>query len=519
MYLIYKMCSTLYSTLYNTLYVLKLNNNKYYVGVTNNFERRYKEHKSGNGANWTKLHEVKEIMLTIDISSKNAIDMENSITYKMMLEYGINNVRGGRWCSCDDYNLFELCNLISSKSNKIENLLNNENSHDEISCEKSEDNSQNKILLNNHGKKWTDKLDEELKEMFVGTVNENLENKINELSIHFQRTPGSITARLMYLKLLKYCVNDNSINPNENQLAKYFENKYKNDIKNYIDKYIVEYISSHNEYFIDYETDKYLTQYINNMKKSISEFEKNITKLLLNYECNTVNETVETALNEIKENILGTNLISNNKIENNFKIKKSKVYFSREIYMSKLSYVNEGDGNLKLIYDGISALTLQSPRIKVTKLENSSNKVSFKLLLDTSSSKIIEFKKILEKIDEYNLKYMSEHSMELFGTEISMCEIKKFKFYTSMFNSSIDKDNKCLETLEIKLQVFENGPIFTVFKNKGKELILYNSNTKEIDWSWFEDGMEIIPLIQSGGILIKNGTAFFEWILCSAMLP
>ena len=35
------------------IYVLKLENDKYYVGSTLDFEHRYNQHKTGNGAKYT----------------------------------------------------------------------------------------------------------------------------------------------------------------------------------------------------------------------------------------------------------------------------------------------------------------------------------------------------------------------------------------------------------------------------------------------------------------------------------
>lgn len=38
------------------MYILKCGNGKYYTGSTNNLERRIAQHKSGEGANYTKKH-------------------------------------------------------------------------------------------------------------------------------------------------------------------------------------------------------------------------------------------------------------------------------------------------------------------------------------------------------------------------------------------------------------------------------------------------------------------------------
>ncbi len=75
------------------IYVLKLENNKWYVGKTRCLKRRLKEHFSGRGAKWTQLHaplECVEISFIID---------EKTMTLNYMKKYGWENVRGYCWCA------------------------------------------------------------------------------------------------------------------------------------------------------------------------------------------------------------------------------------------------------------------------------------------------------------------------------------------------------------------------------------------------------------------------------------
>src|SRR5438128_751943 len=76
------------------VYVLKCTDNKYYVGITNNIQRRYEEHEKGCGANWTNEYPPIDIEWT-GPSYKN-LECEKTIEY--MERYGIDNVRGGSYC-------------------------------------------------------------------------------------------------------------------------------------------------------------------------------------------------------------------------------------------------------------------------------------------------------------------------------------------------------------------------------------------------------------------------------------
>lgn len=77
------------------LYVLKLVNNKFYIGKTQKtVDERFHIHKKGFGAQWTKLHkpiQILEQFETIDIFD------EDKYTKKYINKYGIDNVRGGSY--------------------------------------------------------------------------------------------------------------------------------------------------------------------------------------------------------------------------------------------------------------------------------------------------------------------------------------------------------------------------------------------------------------------------------------
>ena len=74
-----------------TLYVLELQSGKYYVGSTSNLHKRFQEHKSGNGAAWTKKYPPIKIVY----QTKGSKFLEDGLVYDYMSRYGIQNVRGG----------------------------------------------------------------------------------------------------------------------------------------------------------------------------------------------------------------------------------------------------------------------------------------------------------------------------------------------------------------------------------------------------------------------------------------
>ena len=68
------------------IYILKLVNNKWYVGKSKNVKKRFKTHRKGYGAQWTKLYKPIKIKKVINTNCNYDEDKQ---TKKMMAKYGI----------------------------------------------------------------------------------------------------------------------------------------------------------------------------------------------------------------------------------------------------------------------------------------------------------------------------------------------------------------------------------------------------------------------------------------------
>ncbi len=82
------------------VYVLRLEEGKYYVGITSQTpEKRMQEHiNHQHGAYWTMKYkplEIIEMRKLGELTREEAEAIENIRTRQLMKEFGINNVRGG----------------------------------------------------------------------------------------------------------------------------------------------------------------------------------------------------------------------------------------------------------------------------------------------------------------------------------------------------------------------------------------------------------------------------------------
>lgn len=122
------------------VYVLQLEYEHYYVGITRDFDKRLKNHGKGKGANWTALYRPLEVLHltsagTNDVSE--ATKIEDEVTLAVMLKYGIDKVRGGQYIFVSKTRLQE--HLISKghwarlKKNELDKLpfINTEDSWSE----------------------------------------------------------------------------------------------------------------------------------------------------------------------------------------------------------------------------------------------------------------------------------------------------------------------------------------------------------------------------------------------------
>lgn len=80
------------------IYILKLEDSKYYIGKSENVERRFQDHMNGNGSVWTRKY--KPIEMERVIRSASSFD-EDKFTKEYMSTYGIDNVRGGSYTTVE----------------------------------------------------------------------------------------------------------------------------------------------------------------------------------------------------------------------------------------------------------------------------------------------------------------------------------------------------------------------------------------------------------------------------------
>ena len=77
------------------IYVLELEDDCYYVGITMNLNLRLAQHWAGNGSKWTGLHKPRRVVeIFVDDAT---LAKENEVTQLYKTKYGDDKVRGGFW--------------------------------------------------------------------------------------------------------------------------------------------------------------------------------------------------------------------------------------------------------------------------------------------------------------------------------------------------------------------------------------------------------------------------------------
>jgi len=104
-----------------TVYVLRCEDDKYYVGSTLYCRRRYGQHfgtaedrrgergGASPSSSWTRMYKPLEVVEEYKrIPERYHVGEENRVTAMCMLKYGVNNVRGGMFVKVRDYTLADL---------------------------------------------------------------------------------------------------------------------------------------------------------------------------------------------------------------------------------------------------------------------------------------------------------------------------------------------------------------------------------------------------------------------------
>ena len=76
------------------VYVLELEDDCWYVGITMNLNQRLSQHWSGQGAKWTRLHKPDKVAFI------KYMGCEQEIVEEMIAQHGRELVRGGSWTRC-----------------------------------------------------------------------------------------------------------------------------------------------------------------------------------------------------------------------------------------------------------------------------------------------------------------------------------------------------------------------------------------------------------------------------------
>lgn len=64
-------------------------------------EARFKAHRNGKGAAWTRLYKPIKVLERRDtglIDESEVAQLEDDLTLDVARQYGFENVRGGQWC-------------------------------------------------------------------------------------------------------------------------------------------------------------------------------------------------------------------------------------------------------------------------------------------------------------------------------------------------------------------------------------------------------------------------------------
>ena len=104
----------------SVVYVLELQDGCFYVGKTDDFERRMEEHRRGLGSRWTQRHAFVRCCHREEVPAAHSSGLETKTTASEMLDKGVNCVRGAGLCHDRDYTLADMELLVGPIGHALE---------------------------------------------------------------------------------------------------------------------------------------------------------------------------------------------------------------------------------------------------------------------------------------------------------------------------------------------------------------------------------------------------------------
>lgn len=96
------------------VFLMELQHNKYYVGTCSHPDKALDEIQEGLGPAWTQIHRPIRILQAVEFVPHKEL---NTYVKKWMLQYGYENVRGGKWTNVrlTDADRHELCGELTKQ--------------------------------------------------------------------------------------------------------------------------------------------------------------------------------------------------------------------------------------------------------------------------------------------------------------------------------------------------------------------------------------------------------------------
>lgn len=321
-----------------TIYTLLLTDDKYYIGKTKlDPEKRFQQHLTDKSAVWTSKYKPLELINTFNSNDSFA---EDKRTKEMMMEYGIENVRGGSYCSVElpDWQLkalgheFESINDHCYKCKKKGHFSRDcERYHKELEQKKQEEHL--KLLLEKYNEYLENFNDEMILIEQIDKINEFIKEIIDLNTIVKKMGDNSkpINQKKIYkaieiyeTKLQEYKESTN-INP-QNFYNDFHRRNSNNKIYNVI-FYMADLATNRNPYCNSYTFEEL-------QKKNLSTFKQQYNFLL--YE--NLKKRIESKklIKEISENFKLFNFNDTHK-DDNYDELLEKLNFFKDLCMDKLS--------------------------------------------------------------------------------------------------------------------------------------------------------------------------------------
>jgi len=153
--------------------------------------------------------------------------------------------------------------------------------------------------------------------------------------------------------------------------------------------------------------------------------------------------------------------------------------------------------------------------ISVNQNDEGMNKYDMSLSFrgEEESEKVVSFRKMMDDIDQYNITWATENSVELFGEDLTMKRDLVEDRYNHLVKMPKKKEYSPTFRVKLPTKMDSETPEFQLFDKDKQEISFYDVSTNVMNIDFLSRNTDTVLLIEYGGLWVVGKKFGSNWKL------